>query len=75
MSETIEGTAESEILGMKNWNDKKQRWDAVICQVRKDDDGKEFVQIYDVGHAETQVEVEDWIRNCLATKPWEAWEG
>lgn len=71
MSEEITGTAASEIVGMKNWDDKKRRWCGVICQVRLDDAGKEFVQVYDVMSAETQVEIDDSIKQSIATRPWE----
>jgi len=70
ITDKIKGHAESEIFGMKNWNDAKQRWDGVICQVRRDDAGKEFIQIYDVGTAETQVEIDDWIKETLILRPW-----
>ena len=69
-SDEIKGTAETDIVGMKNWNDEKQRWDGVICQVRRDDNGKEFIQIYDVGTAETQVGINDWIKETLIMRPW-----
>ncbi len=66
----VVGLAESEIVGMKHWDDAKRRWHGVICQVRRDDEGKEFIQVYDVGAAATQVEIEDWIKNSIATEPW-----
>lgn len=71
VSSEIKGTARSEVVGMKNWSDEKQRWHGVICQVRVDGDGEEFVQVYDVGSAETQVEIEDWLRDSIATRPWD----
>lgn len=66
----VVGVAESEIIGMKHWDDAKRCWHGVVCQVRRDDAGKEFIQVYDVGAAETQIEIDDWIRNSLATEPW-----
>lgn len=70
MTDEVKGTAVSEIVGMKNWSDEKQEWHGVICQVRNDA-GKDFIQIYDVGRGKTQVEIDDWIRDSLATRPWE----
>jgi len=67
----VTGTAESDILGMKNWSDEKQCWMGVICQIRKDESGNEFIQIYDVKSAELQVQIDDWIKESIATKPWE----
>jgi hypothetical protein len=67
--------AVSKIVGMKNWDDEKQCWVAVICQIMLDDKGKEFIQVYDVERARTQIEIDDWIRYAIATKPWEASEG
>ena len=67
----VEGaTAISEIVGMKNWDDAKQRWIGVICQIMADENGKEFVQVYDVASAETQTEIDDLIKKSIATKPW-----
>jgi hypothetical protein len=65
----IEGEAITEIVGMKHWNDEKQCWDGVVCQARRKD-GKEFVLVYDVGSAETQVEIDDFLRHSIATEPW-----
>ena len=59
----------SDIIGMKNWDDEKQCWIGVICQVMVVD-GKESVHVYDVERAETQVEIDDWIKEAIATKPW-----
>jgi hypothetical protein len=64
------GIADSPIVAMKNWDDEKQKWLGVICQVRRDENGKEFIQIYDVKSADTQVEIDDWARNSIATEPW-----
>ncbi len=36
------------IVGMKNWNKKKKRWDGVVCQIVKDDAGKEGILVLDV---------------------------
>jgi hypothetical protein len=42
------------IVGMKNWNKKKKRWDGVVCQAMRYDDGAEQIIIYDVMHAPTE---------------------
>jgi hypothetical protein len=59
------------VVAMKDWNDEKQYWIATVCQAFRYADGTEGIVVYDVGHAETQVEIDDWTRNSLATKPWE----
>ena len=59
-----------DIVGIRNWNDKKQRWDGVVCQVMKDHKGREFVEVYDVLSADTKVEIDDLIAQSIRTKPW-----
>jgi hypothetical protein len=59
------------IVAMKDWNDLKQCWIGTVCQVFRYSDGTEGIVVYDVGRAETQVEIDDWARLSLETKPWE----
>lgn len=61
----------TEIVTMKNWNDRKQRWDGVACQAFRLADGSETIVIYDVGSAETQVGIDDWGRASIRDRPWE----
>lgn len=61
----------SDIVGIKNWDDSRQCWIGVICQVMKDKAGKESVQVYDVLTAETQVEIDDLIADSVIDRPWE----
>lgn len=35
-----------------------------------DDDGKQLIEIADVGSAETQAEIDDWIEESIRTRPW-----
>lgn len=60
----------SDFVGVKNWDDAKRRWIGVICRIEIEA-GKEVVKVYDVGDAGTQVEIDDWIADSIATKPWE----
>lgn len=64
-------TPVTEIIGVKNWNDEKQCWIGVICQVMKDSAGKEIIVVMDIETAGTQVEIDDAIRRSLETRPWE----
>lgn len=59
------------VVAMKDWNEQKQCWIGTVCQAFLYLDGTEGIVVYDVGHAETQVEIDDWGRNSIATKPWE----
>ncbi len=59
------------IVAMKYWNDTKQRWIGTVCQAFRYKDGAEGIVVYDVGSAETQVEIDDWARRSMAEKPWE----
>ncbi len=61
----------SDWLGIKNWDDKKQCWIGVVCRIEVDDKGEEGIVVADVGSAQTQVEIDDWIGKSLAEKPWE----
>lgn len=61
----------SDYIGMKNWSDEKQCWVGVVCRIELDDKGEERITVYDVGTAETQVQIGDWIKNSIATRPWE----
>jgi hypothetical protein len=61
----------TEIVAMKAWNDEKQCWIGTVCQAFRYLDGTEGIVVYDVGRAETQVEIDDWARESLATKPWQ----
>jgi hypothetical protein len=61
----------SELVGMKNWDDEKQCWIGVICQIVQGADGKESIHVFDVERADTQVEIDDWIVGAIKTKPWE----
>lgn len=60
-----------DIVAMKDWQDARQQWVVVICQVFENPDGRQGIVIYDVGSAETQVEADDWARETIAAKPWE----
>lgn len=59
------------IVCMKKWLDDKQRWMGVVCQAVKNPNGEEGIIVYDVNTAETQVEIDDWADDSIATKPWE----
>lgn len=59
------------IVGMKDWNDEEQCWIGTVCQAFRYPDGTEGIVVYDVGRAETQVEIDDWARNSIATRPWD----
>ena len=61
----------TDIVAMKVWNDKKRCWIGTICQAFKYSDGTEGIVVYDVGRAETQIEIDDWACDSLETKPWE----
>ena len=61
----------SPLVGMKNWSDEKQSWHGVVCRVMEDASGKEFVAVFDIGSAATQVEIDDWIKESIRDKPWE----
>lgn len=58
------------IVGMKNWNKKKKRWDGVVCQIVKDDAGKEGILVLDVMSAEHEIDLSEKIAESIATKPW-----
>lgn len=58
------------IVGMVNWNDRKNRWDGVVCQVVKDSKGKESILVLDVMHAETEDELSQLLEQSIATRPW-----
>lgn len=59
------------VVAMKDWNDEKQCWIGTVCQAFRYPDGTEGIVVYDVGSAETQVEIDDWARHSIRTKPWE----
>lgn len=59
------------IVAMKDWDDGKQRWIGTVCQAFRYPDGTEGIVVYDVGSAETQVEIDDWARHSIKTRPWE----
>ena len=58
------------VLGIKNYNKKKKRWDGVVCQAQCDDNGKETVVIFDVMHAPTENELSKLLQTSIDTKPW-----
>ena len=58
------------IVGMKNWNKKKKRWDGVVCQAMRYDDGDEKVIVYDVMHAPTENKLSELLDESIKTKPW-----
>lgn len=59
------------IVAMKDWNDGKQCWIGTVCQAFRYADGTEGIVVYDVGRADTQVEIDDWARTSLRDKLWE----
>ena len=63
-------TPASPIVGMKNWNKKKKRWDGVVCQIVKDADGKESILVLDVMTAEHEIDLSEKLQESIATKPW-----
>jgi hypothetical protein len=65
-------TPTGEIVGVKNWSDERQCWVVAICQVTREADGSEKVYLLDIECADTQVEIDDWIRQSIATRPWES---
>lgn len=60
----------SDIVGIKNWNQRKKRWDGVVCQVVKDHAGKESILVLDVMTAKTEDELSEALQKSIATKPW-----
>lgn len=68
---TDQGEALTGVICMKNWDDEKQCWVGIVCQAFRALDGKEGIVVYDVGTADTQVEIDDWGVNSIATRPWE----
>lgn len=65
-------TPKSELTGVKNWDDSKQRWIGVVVQIIERADGQECLLVYDVMSAETQVEIDDKLREAIFLKPWES---
>lgn len=61
-------------VAMKNWNEKKRRWDGVICQAFRYPDGSEGIVVYDVGTAKTESELDVWAEGALEARAWEAKE-
>jgi len=66
-----EGEPLTPMVAVKRWDDAKQAWLGVICQCFRDSEGREGIVVYDVGMADTQVEIDDWCEEALRTKPWE----
>lgn len=58
------------VVGMKNWNEKKRRWDGVICQAVKYDDDSEGIVIFDVMCQRTEKRLDEEIEVSLTAKPW-----
>lgn len=57
------------IVAMKDWNDQKQCWIGTVCQAFRYAVGTEGILVYDVGSAETQVEIDDWAKDSMTRKP------
>jgi len=64
-------TALTPIVGMTNYNKKKQRWDGVVCQAVRYDDGAERVIVYDAMTAPTEHELSILLETSIQDKPWE----
>jgi len=57
----------NKIMGMKNWDDETQRWIGIVCQV---DEDNVAITVLDVMFAETQVEIDNKLKESITTKPW-----
>ncbi len=58
------------LVCIKNWDDERQRWVGVVCQVLVVN-GEQGIVVHDINTAETQVEIDDWGKETIATRPWE----
>lgn len=54
-------------IGTKVWCDATQRWLGAVVEV---DQNNHAVMVLDIGTAETQIEIDDWITESIRTKPW-----
>ena len=59
------------IVGMKNYNKKKRRWDGVVCQAVRYDDGSEKLIVYDVMCADTEHELSILLDTSIQDRPWD----
>lgn len=64
-------TPASPIVGMINWNKKKKRWDGVVCQIVKDEAGKESILVLDVMTSDDETDLEAQLAKSIETKPWQ----
>lgn len=60
----------SPIVGMKNWNAKKKRWDGVVCQVVTDEAGKESILVLDVMTSDDEDDLSAQLAKSIETKSW-----
>jgi hypothetical protein len=67
-------SAPPKIVGVKNWDAERQCWIGAVCQVAREDDGSENVCLLDFECADSEIAIDDWITQSIATRPWEAAE-